>query len=56
MISEVKNDVLFVSNEVLEQSSIFSDIFNDEETHSFVDNFAVQNAGVSFHLGLVTFY
>lgn len=46
IISEVKTDALFVSSEVLQQSSIFNDIFNDEQTHSLVDNFAAQNAGV----------
>ncbi|KAI4459421.1 zinc finger protein [Holotrichia oblita] len=47
IISDVKNDTLFVSNEVLQQSSIFNDIFNDEQTHSLVDSFAVQNADLA---------
>ncbi|KAK9693553.1 Zinc finger, C2H2 type [Popillia japonica] len=47
IISDVKNDTLFVSNEVLQQSSIFNDIFNDEQTHSLVDSFTVQNADLA---------
>lgn len=53
IISDVKNDTLFVSNEVLQQSSIFNDIFNDEQTHSLVDSFTVQNAGVCLIFKLI---
>ncbi|XP_063912202.1 zinc finger protein OZF-like [Zophobas morio] len=44
MISDMKADQLFGSSEVLQQSSIFQDIFNDATSHSLVDNFGNQNA------------
>jgi hypothetical protein len=44
IISDMKADQLFGSSEVLQQSSIFQDIFNDATSHSLVDNFTNQNA------------
>ncbi|KAJ8954977.1 hypothetical protein NQ318_000408 [Aromia moschata] len=43
LIDEVKTD-LFNTTEVLQQSSIFQDIFNDATTHSLVETFTNQNA------------
>lgn len=43
IINDVKSDI-FNSTEVLQQSSIFQDIFNDATTHSLVENFTNQNA------------
>uniref|UniRef100_A0A6P7G3Y1 Zinc finger protein 260-like n=1 Tax=Diabrotica virgifera virgifera TaxID=50390 RepID=A0A6P7G3Y1_DIAVI len=42
LINEVKSD-LFSTSEVLQQSSLFQDIFNDATTHSFVETFTNQN-------------
>nr|XP_023030078.1 zinc finger protein OZF-like [Leptinotarsa decemlineata] len=43
IINEVKSD-LFSTSEVLQQSSLFQDIFNDATTHSLVETFTNQNA------------
>lgn len=43
MITNVKSD-LFSTSEVLQQSSLFQDIFNDATTHSLVETFTNQNA------------
>lgn len=43
MINDVKTD-LFSTSEVLQQSSLFQDIFNDAMTHSLVETFTNQNA------------
>lgn len=43
MINQVKTD-LFSTSEVLQQSSLFQDIFNDATTHSLVETFTNQNA------------
>ncbi|CAH1112096.1 unnamed protein product [Psylliodes chrysocephalus] len=42
IMNEVKSD-LFNTSEVLQQSSLFQDIFNDATTHSFVETFTNQN-------------
>lgn len=44
MINNVKTD-LFSTSEVLQQSSLFQDIFNDATTHSLVETFTNQNTG-----------
>uniref|UniRef100_A0A1Y1JRV8 C2H2-type domain-containing protein n=2 Tax=Photinus pyralis TaxID=7054 RepID=A0A1Y1JRV8_PHOPY len=36
----VKNDQFFGNSEVLQQTSLFTEIFGDDTTHSLVDNFA----------------
>lgn len=43
IINDVKTD-LFNTTEVLQQSSLFQDIFNDATTHSLVETFTNQNA------------
>ncbi|KAJ8920498.1 hypothetical protein NQ315_005367 [Exocentrus adspersus] len=43
MMDQVKSD-LFSTSEVLQQSSLFQDIFNDATTHSLVETFTNQNA------------
>lgn len=56
MINQVKTD-LFSTSEVLQQSSLFQDIFNDATTHSLVETFTNQNASTGKHkivcLGLI---
>lgn len=42
MINDVKTDI-FSTTEVLHQSSLFQDIFNDATTHSLVETFTNQN-------------
>lgn len=44
LLNQVKGDNLFSTTDVLQQSSFFSDIFNDANAQ-FVDNFEAQNAG-----------
>lgn len=44
LIEDMKTDHLFSTSEVLHQSSIFQDIFNDATSHSLVDNFTGQTA------------
>ncbi|CAH1154764.1 unnamed protein product [Phaedon cochleariae] len=43
ILQDVKAD-LFSTSEVLQQSSLFQDIFNDATTHSLVETFTNQNA------------
>lgn len=56
MIQPVKNDHLFPSNEVLQQASIFNDIFNDDHAHSLVDNFTSENTGSNIHAYSIHMY
>lgn len=40
LMCNVKNDQLFGSSEVLQQSSLFTELFGNETTQSLVDNFS----------------
>lgn len=45
---QTKTAEYFNANEVLPQSSLFSDIFNDATTHTLVEEFSAQGAaGIS---------
>lgn len=44
MINDVTKTELFNTSEVLQQTSLFQDIFNDATTHSLVETYTNQNA------------
>lgn len=46
-ISPVKDHHLFTNNDVLQQTSFFSDIFCNTNSDSLVDNFSVHNTNIT---------